>query len=78
MKEKINWNKGPVCHPFRSQKPPVLYDHTEAVGKTSPLILDIFLISFPAKIPGRKKGPTPKRLIKKRTGHAWREKEQTF
>jgi hypothetical protein len=78
MKGKINWSEGPVYRSFRSQKPSVLYDHTEAVGKTSPLVLDIFPIPFPAKIPGRKKGLTPKRFIKKGTGYAWRKKGRTF
>jgi hypothetical protein len=78
MKGKINWSEGPVCRPFRPQKPSVLYDHTEAVGKTNPLIPNIFPIPFPAKIPGQKKGLTPKRFIKKGTGYAWREKGRTF
>jgi hypothetical protein len=74
MEERVNWNKGSVCRPFQLQKPLVFYNHTEAVGKTSPLIPNIFLISFPAKVPGRKKGPTPKGFIKKGTGYAWRKK----
>jgi hypothetical protein len=78
MKKRINWSKGPVCRSFRPQKPPVLYDHTEAVGKTSPLVPNIFPIPFPAKIPGQKKGPTPKRFIKKGTRHAWQGKGRTF
>jgi hypothetical protein len=75
MKRKVNWNIGSICRSFRPQKPLVFYNHTEAVGKISPLISDIFLILFPAKVPDRKKGLTPKRLIKKGTEHAWREKE---
>jgi hypothetical protein len=78
MKRKVNWSEKPVCRSFRPQKPLVLYDHTEAVEKTSPLVFDIFLILFPAKVPGRKEGSTPKRLIKKGTGYAWREKGRTF
>jgi hypothetical protein len=30
---------------------------------------------FSAKVPGRKKDPTPKRFIKKATGYAWRKKK---
>jgi hypothetical protein len=78
MEGKINWNKGPVCRFFRPQKPLVFYNHTKAVGKTSPLVPNIFLIPFSAKVPGRKKGPTPKRFIKKGTGYAWRKKGRTF
>jgi hypothetical protein len=75
---RINWNEEPVYRPFQLQKPLVFYDHTEAVGKISPLVSNIFLISFPAKVPGRKKGSTLKRFIKKRTGYAWRKKGRTF
>jgi hypothetical protein len=78
MKGRVNWNKGPVCRSFRSQKPLILYNHTKAVGKTSPLVPNIFPILFPAKVPGRKKGPTLKRFIEKGTGYAWREKGRTF
>jgi hypothetical protein len=78
MEERVNWSKKPVCRSFRPQKPLILYNHTEAVGKTSPLVLNIFPILFPAKVPSRKKGPTLKRFIKKETGYAWREKERTF
>jgi hypothetical protein len=78
MEEKVNLSEGPVCRSFRPQKPSVLYDHTEAVGKTSPLVPNIFLIPFPAKVPGRKKDPTPKRFIKKETEYAWRERGRTF
>jgi hypothetical protein len=78
MKGRVNWSEEPVCRPFRPQKPLVLYDHTEVVGKTSPLVPDIFLIPFPAKIPGQKEGPTLKRLIKKGIGYVWREKGRTF
>jgi hypothetical protein len=78
MEKRINWNKRPVCRSFRPQKPLVLYDHTEAIGKTSPLVPDIFPILFPAKVPGQKEGLTPKRFIKKGIGYAWREKGRTF
>jgi hypothetical protein len=78
MEGRVNWSEEPVCRFFQPQKPLVFYDHTEAVGKTSPLVPDIFPIPFPAKVPGRKKGPTPKRLIKKGTGYAWREKNKRF
>jgi hypothetical protein len=57
MKKKVNWSKKPVCRSFQPQKPLVFYDHTEAVGKTSPLVPDIFPIPFPAKVPGQKKRP---------------------
>jgi hypothetical protein len=78
MEGKVNWSEGPVCRPFRPQKPPVFYDHTEAVGKISPLVPDIFPISFLVKVPGRKKSPISKRFIKKGTGYAWRGKGRTF
>jgi hypothetical protein len=70
MEKRVNWSKKPVYRSFRLQKPSVLYNHTEAVGKISPLIPNIFSIPFLAKVPGRKKGLTPKRFIKKETGHA--------
>jgi hypothetical protein len=70
---------GELANPCSATAPAtILYDHTEAVGKISPLVFDIFLIPFPAEIPGRKKDPTPKRFIKKATGYAWREKKRTF
>jgi hypothetical protein len=78
MKGRINWSEGPVCRPFQPQKPSVFYDYTEAVEKINPLVPNIFPIPFLAKVPGRKKGLTPKRLIKKGTGYAWRKKRRTF
>jgi hypothetical protein len=65
MKERTNWSKEPVCRPFQPQKPLILYNHTEAVGKTSPLVPNIFLISFLTKIPGQKKAQRPNALLKK-------------